>query len=332
MRFWPDPLPIPPEPNLGLEFPPGSNEHYRARVSHPTEYGLLAAVQFEFMYRLGLREHHSLLDIGCGSVRGGKLFIPYLLPGKYFGIETASWPIEAGIEHELGAAILDVKAPAFLIDSDFTCTAFGRTFDFILAHSVLTHVTLDQVRRCLAEVRRCMTAESVFAATYTPGPNDGEKVPGFYTYRLERMQALAAEQGLRCVEYEMHPMVQHWLVFVLEGVQIKPRVRAIALDPARSAVAGSTVKVTVFAESYGQPLDSVELFVNASTNQYVNEAWEPVARASPGFENAVVTFDWDTSGLAPGRHRLGVNAVSGAAVRWWYEQTPLFYNLTLPTP
>jgi hypothetical protein len=327
MRFWPDPLPTPPQPDLGLDFPPGSREHYRARVSHPSEYDYLAAVQFEFMYRLGLREQHSLLDVGCGSVRGGRLFIPYLLPGNYFGIETESWPIEAGIEHELGASILEVKAPSFLIDSDFTCTAFGRTFDYILAHSVLTHVPLEQVRRCLAEVRRCMTNESVFAATYTPGPNDGEKVPGFYTCRPESMRALAAEQGLRCVEYEMHPMGQNWLVLVPDGVQLKPRVQAVGLEPANSAIGGDHVKVTVIARAFGEGLDSLELYVNDSTNQYENGAWRLIGRASPGHEQAVVTFDWDTSGFAPGRHRIGVNATAGETTAWWYEHIPVFYEL-----
>ena len=53
--------------------------HYRAYVGSPKAYDVTAATQFALMVGLGLREDHTLLDIGCGSLCGGRLFIPYLL-------------------------------------------------------------------------------------------------------------------------------------------------------------------------------------------------------------------------------------------------------------
>src|SRR5690242_2519307 len=80
---------------------PGSR-HYRAFIGPYQNYDLVGAMQFNLLTYLGLREHHSLLDIGCGSLRAGKLFIPYLLAGNYYGIEPEEWLLEAGISQEVG--------------------------------------------------------------------------------------------------------------------------------------------------------------------------------------------------------------------------------------
>ena len=85
---------------LGIDKPVGSH-HYRAFVGSSWLYDLVAATQFNLLTALGLREYHYLLDIGCGSLRGGRLFIPYLLPNRYFGIEPESWLIEESIANEM---------------------------------------------------------------------------------------------------------------------------------------------------------------------------------------------------------------------------------------
>ena len=43
----------------------------------------LGSLQFRFMVDQGLLPHHVLVDIACGSLRGGVHFIPYLDPGNY---------------------------------------------------------------------------------------------------------------------------------------------------------------------------------------------------------------------------------------------------------
>lgn len=63
------------------------DRHYRAFVGPLDRYDLLGAGQMALLYLLGLREHHRVLDFGCGSLRLGRLLIPYLRPGRYFGIE-----------------------------------------------------------------------------------------------------------------------------------------------------------------------------------------------------------------------------------------------------
>lgn len=47
---------------------------YKSYVGPPEFYDVAAAMQFSLLIFLGLREYHSLLDIGCGSLRGGEAF------------------------------------------------------------------------------------------------------------------------------------------------------------------------------------------------------------------------------------------------------------------
>ena len=200
---------------LGRGLQPG-DPHYRAFVGPPGEYDVGAAMQFNLLTALGLREDHSLLDIGCGSLRAGRLFIVYLRPGRYFGLEPAQWLIGEGIKHELGQDILAVKEPTFSHDRDFTLSTFGRTFDFLLAQSVFSHAPPHQIRRCFAEARAVMAPTAVFIATFFRGRESyaGQEwvYPGIVRYTVADMAALAREQGLACQSLDWtHPTGQTWI-------------------------------------------------------------------------------------------------------------------------
>src|SRR5437879_7690102 len=94
--------------NLGLGLKPG-DPHYRAYVGPPEDYDLIAAMTFNLLTTLGLRQHHSLLDVGCGSLRIGRLLIPYLNRGKYFGIEPNEWLVRSE-EHTS-----ELQSPMYLV-------------------------------------------------------------------------------------------------------------------------------------------------------------------------------------------------------------------------
>src|SRR5438132_4114131 len=86
---------------LGTGLAPGDN-HYRAYVGPPQDYDLIAAMTFNLLTSVGLRAHHTLIDVGCGSLRVGRLFIPYLDSGNYIGVEPNRWLVEEALKHELG--------------------------------------------------------------------------------------------------------------------------------------------------------------------------------------------------------------------------------------
>jgi len=87
--------------------------HYRAYVGPPDRYDLVAAMTFNLLTTLGLRQHHALLDVGCGSLRIGRLLIPYLNKDKYVGIEPNEWLVREGIRNEIGETLVPIKRPKF---------------------------------------------------------------------------------------------------------------------------------------------------------------------------------------------------------------------------
>ena len=56
----------------------------------------IGRLQFEFLRARGLKPRHRLLDIGCGSLRGGIHAINYLETGNYYGLDINLSLIEAG--------------------------------------------------------------------------------------------------------------------------------------------------------------------------------------------------------------------------------------------
>jgi SAM-dependent methyltransferase len=182
--------------------PPATQDYapHRKFVGPPEKYDLATAGQFSLLAALGLREDHTLLDIGCGSLRGGRLFIPYLAPEKYFGIEPEQWLIDQGIAAEVGRDLANIKKPAFSNDSNFTLTIFSRTFDFMLAQSIFSHATQKQIRRCLTEAKKALAPTGIFAATFFAGDTNYEGddwvYPGLVYYTVEHFTKMAADAGL----------------------------------------------------------------------------------------------------------------------------------------
>lgn len=202
--------------DLGLELPIGSR-HHRAFVGPPDKYDIVAAMQFNLLTTVGLREHHTLLDIGCGSLRAGRLFIPFLLPGHYFGLEPNAWLIDQGIEREIGRDLIRIKRPVFDNNCEFDLTVFGRQFDYLLAQSIFSHAAPRQIEKCLGEARRVMRPNSIFFATYVPGQADYEGSEWLYpecaSYSQERMLQFASEAGLLAKPHPWeHPNDQRWLM------------------------------------------------------------------------------------------------------------------------
>lgn len=195
-------------------------QDYRGFVGPSEKYDLISATQFNLLTFLDLREDHYLLDIGCGSLRAGKLFIPFLLPGRYHGIEPEQWLIDKGIGNELGKDILGVKKPVFSNDDNFTLSVFDKKFDYILAHSIFSHASERQISRCLSEARKVMRPTSLFIATFAKGDDNysGDEwvYPGFVMYTEDHMRALFGKHGLASIILSWpHPEFQVWIVAAL---------------------------------------------------------------------------------------------------------------------
>lgn len=52
--------------------------------------------QIQFLKTMNLKREHYLLDIGCGTLRGGIPLIAYLQDGHYFGVEVREKALNEG--------------------------------------------------------------------------------------------------------------------------------------------------------------------------------------------------------------------------------------------
>ncbi len=182
--------------------PPGS-QHYTAYVGPPGEYDFMGATQFRLLCSLGLRESHRLLDLGCGSLRAGRLFIPYLAPGHYYGLEPNRWLVEDALENEVGRDAVRLKQPQFLHSEDFNCSAFGVQFDFILVQSILSHTAPDLAQHALTSIGQALAPQGVAAVTFQIGPADqadctktGWVYPDVVPYTPQLVADLVGRAGL----------------------------------------------------------------------------------------------------------------------------------------
>ena len=203
--------------NLGLGLKPG-DPHYRAYVGPPEDYDLIAAMTFNLLTTLGLRQHHSLIDIGCGSLRIGRLLIPYLNRGKYFGIEPAEWLVAEGIKQELGETVVQTKRPTFFFtDSPETVGRAKVRFDFALAQSIFSHCGLDLIKGWLSAVSRSLAPDGILLATFLPGdedaPQTGWVYPECVNYRPITLERAAAEVNLRFEILDWKHPRQTWALF-----------------------------------------------------------------------------------------------------------------------
>jgi len=194
---------------------------YKSFVLHSAkDYDSIGCGQFELLRFFGLAQSSYLLDIGCGSLSGGRFAIRFLAPSHYFGIEPEVWLVEEAIIHELGRNLIETKKPTFSNDRNFNLGFFGRQFDFLMAHSILTHTSKSQIRTLLGETAKVMAEKGIFVATYLRGEMDynGQEwvYPEAVHYRLESIQSLASEAGLKCAPVAWPHPRQSWLVFFRE--------------------------------------------------------------------------------------------------------------------
>lgn len=193
------------------------SDYYKTFIGPGDKYDQFAAMQFNLLTHLGLREGHALLDVGCGSLRAGRLFIPYLLPGKYHGLEPVKWLIDEGISHQIGEDMVRIKKPVFSHDENFNLTVFQKRFDYIIAQSVFSHATKEQIQRCMHEARKVMMPTTIFAATFAEGAEDyaGDKWSLWATYTMKTMTRLIEDAGLICRPFDWpHPDLQRWVLIV----------------------------------------------------------------------------------------------------------------------
>ena len=204
--------------------------HYRAYIGPPAEYDMMGATQFRLLTALGLRETHKVLDFGCGSLRAGRLLIPYLAEGKYHGIEPNRWLVEDAISRQIGNDLVALKAPSFFHNDDFDATVAGHGFDFIIAQSIFSHSGPAPTRRALQSFAKALAPDGLALVTILLPPqephigteDDVWIYPGCLSYEADTLLGWAGDTGLLGRRLPWYHPRQTWFALTHNAQRLPP--------------------------------------------------------------------------------------------------------------
>ena len=136
----------------------------------------------------------------------------YLRRGNYAGIEPNRWLLKAAFDDWRVRLLARRKRPTFLTVTDFDARPLGRTYDYVLSHSVLSHCAHWQLEQFLSNVARVLRPGGRVVASVrlaegndygspgTPDRNDsrhGEwQYPDVSWFKLATVQEKAQRHGL----------------------------------------------------------------------------------------------------------------------------------------
>lgn len=183
----------------------------------------LGRVQLDFLVGQGLQPDDILLDVGCGSLRAGRLLIEYLDAGHYLGLDHNAWLIEAGLKHEVPARVRKEKRPTFVVSDRFEFREFDCRPTYALAQSLFSHLIKDDIRLCLENLVEVMAPGRPFFATFVPkgflpqdylNPEQSCDLKGFH-YDAEEILEIGRDAGWRAryIGDWGHPRGQEMLEF-----------------------------------------------------------------------------------------------------------------------
>lgn len=130
-------------------------------------WAVIGPLQLAYLKDKGLSPDDRLVDVGCGSLRGGVHFVDYLAPYHYFGFDITRAIIEAGVTHELAPLGLQskVRAENFAAADNFDFPEAWRDMDVALALSLFTHLSLNSIALCLLKLRPLLKDGARFHAS-----------------------------------------------------------------------------------------------------------------------------------------------------------------------
>lgn len=153
--------------------------------------------QLNFLVHQGLQTDSTILDIGCGTLRAGRFLIDHLNPDSYFGFDLSKKAIDAGnsLIYELGFGEknpdLRVNTAQNLRFDDYR----DKTFDFLLAQSVFSHLRESDIEECFEHICTVMNNGSMFFFTFHPGETQSRRGNTNFEYPYSFFEGLAHENS-----------------------------------------------------------------------------------------------------------------------------------------
>ena len=191
---------------------------HREYVGPEKSYDLIAAMTFNLLTSYGLRGHHRVLDIGCGSLRNGRLLIQYLNSGNYVGIDPNGWLITDAIKFEIGEDIIELKKPTLIVDNKVLENLYDSEFDYIFAQSIFSHAGLDIISAWFQDIKRTLKPNGLCFFTYIKHDKSNKTARGWtYPNRVNHcfddIESLADGISFEAKEIDCkHPHSQQWVL------------------------------------------------------------------------------------------------------------------------
>lgn len=145
---------------------PSARRH--ALVGNPSLWKMKRAFQFDFLVEQGLSPDDCLLDIGCGTLRGGAPLIRYLDPGNYIGIDVREDVIAEAHREAKTEGVTD-RQPELIVSDFGDGLQLGREVDVAFAFSVLFHMDDGALDNCFKFVAAHLARDGRFFANVNIG-------------------------------------------------------------------------------------------------------------------------------------------------------------------
>ena len=172
-----------------------------------------AAVR-EVIRALARRQPYSILDLGCGSVRGVAEILQALPPARYLGVDLSQPALVEAAKNLSGLPKVELREEDMLSTLD-DLTQRGQQFDLVYSGFAMHHLPAAAKARMFESVSRLLTPDGVFLLidiTREPGEARAEYLVNYlHMVRTEWDTLEETQIADVCDHVTAHDFPEPWL-------------------------------------------------------------------------------------------------------------------------
>jgi hypothetical protein len=151
---------------------------------------------FHSLVALGVRPGDKFVDYGCGTLRLGVLFIDYLEPDCYFGLDIDERILAVG-RARLSPAVIEAKRPVLqVISPESVGRVAAQRPRWVCSKGVLQHVPPSEMDAYFGSLATLLNAGADGFLNARLGTKLKRIAPKTWVYEFEWLKDAAARQGL----------------------------------------------------------------------------------------------------------------------------------------